>query len=166
MVEIFIAKNATPVDTGTLGASTAVLISSVVTNPAVRNFMLKNLNTIVNATFPTVTDHLILLLADSDATVAELATSLNSTSQDMEDSVAYRQGQEQVRRIWDIQAVPRDGIVNGGVVGFQIAWKLPPKGVPVLKGRGLSIFGFNPENAAFSNGPSVLTLSKVMGGWF
>lgn len=166
MVEIFVSKNATAVDTDVLGANSSLLIASVVTNPAVRNFMLKNLKTLVQAVIPNISDNCILALADSDASAVEIATALNTTVQDLEDSVDYKLGQTNVRRVWDIQAIPIDGQVAGGTSRFMVQWKLPPKGIPVLKGRGLSIFAFNAENAAFSNGPTIMCLSKLQGGWF
>lgn len=166
MVEIFTVAQPTPIDTGALGAQTAIVIAEIMPDPVVRNFMLKNLRTIVTARVPNVQDSLILVLGDADASLAEIQAALQTITQDFEDRVAYPLGQTVVRRVWDIQPFRLDGAVDGGGVNFMIQWKIPPKGIPVLKGGGLQIYAFNIESNAFTDGPNINTISKVMGGWF
>ncbi len=166
MVEILSRPQATRVDSATLAAQTALLVATLVTAPVVRNLMVKNVKTIMHALISNVSDVGILVLGDADASATEIKEALQSTSQDYEDQVAYRDGQSTVRRVWDIQAIPTDGVVVGGSINWEVPWKLPPKGIPILKGSGLAIFIFNVEDAAFSNGPTLVSQSKVMGGWF
>ncbi len=130
--------------------------------------MLKNLKSIYSLTIGNTADHYCFALADADASDAEIAAALTNTSIDIEDSVAYRTGQDVVRRVWDIQMLEiSGGLQSGEAVQGMIQWKLPPKGVPVLKGRGLKTVIFNTDSSvAFSNGPVIDGIHKLMGGWF
>ncbi len=129
--------------------------------------MLKNLMTNVHAVLPNLGDSFVLALADLDASDAEISTAMQATSQSIEDSVEYIDGQQEVRRVWDIQGLNYNGLVAAGSVQQMIQWKLPPKGIPLLKGRGLKLVVYNTDTAAsFSNGPIFKHHSKAMGGWF
>lgn len=166
MVEIF-SKINSEVDTAVLAASTPISIGNVMAAPVVRNFMLKNLKTIVHGVFPDKTDACCLVLADGDASASEILEAMASTSIDLEDRVEYPKGQQEVRRVWDIQDLDYTGLVNGGAIMQTVQWKLPPKGVPILKGGGLQIMAFNMDSAnGFTNGPSFMVVHKIMGGWF
>ncbi len=155
------------VDTTTLAVITAADLGAVLTNNIVRNFMLKNLATHFHVSIPNLGDSFVVCLVQADATASQIASALSSTSQNPEDSVAYNNGQQEVRIVWDIQTIHYEGMVAGGSVQQKVQWKLPPKGVPVLKGRGLKIWCFNTDTAnAFSNGPSFKVINKIMGGWF
>lgn len=165
MVEIF-NITASEVDTTTLAAAQSMLIAGLFATLQ-RNFMLKNLKSIVHVSYPNLGDSCLLVLASADASAAEINSAMSSTSKDLEDGQAYPNGQQEVRLVWDIQAIPLDGMVAGGSSQFMIQWKLPPKGIPLLKGRGLTIHAFNFDVAvAFSNGPSFKSYSKAQGGWF
>ena len=165
MVEIF--NTIAEVDTAALGLNASLELISVVTNPAVRNFMLKNLETWFHMKYPDVDDRMLVILADSDATVAQISAAMATTVQDLEAGVDYSTGQRIVRRVWSIGIPEMHGAVNGDVVTWHHEWKLPPKGVPVLKGRGLSLFAFNMDaGEVFTNGPTVTMVAKAMGGWF
>ncbi len=166
MVEIFI-KQTVSTDSATLAALAALSLGDLL-GTVKRNFMLKNLKTIYNITVGNIADHYCFALADADASDVEIAAALTNTSIDIEDSVAYRTGQDVVRRVWDIQ-VPEitGGIASGVALATMIQWKLPPKGVPVLKGRGLKTVIFNTDSSvAFSNGPVIDGIHKLQGGWF
>jgi len=166
MVDIFSRSNA-EVDTGTLAALTANLIATLIPDGVVRNLMVKNIKSHFHVSVPNLGDSFIVALGAADASGAEIATALLSTSQDLEDSVAYNDGQNEVRRVWDTQSIEYDGMIAGGSIQRMIQWKLPPKGIPVLKGHGLAIFCFNTDTASsFSNGPSFKHQGKIMGGWF
>ena len=161
-------KNTAEVDTTTLAAGLAISIGNITpTGGLVRNFMLKNLETHMHVSIPNLGDSFVVVLGDIDASPAEIAEAFATTEMDYEDSVEYRQGQDEVRRIWSIMSIPYNGLVAGGSVQMMHSWKLPPKGIPLLKGRGLTLFCVNTDTAAaFSNGPSFKPFSKLMGGWF
>ncbi len=109
----------------------------------------------------------MVVLAEADATDAEIAQALISTVKNPENAVAYRDGQTEVRRVWARASIPYEGLIAGGSVQVMVQWKLPPKGIPVLKGRGLKMCVFNTDVAnAFSNGPSFKSISIMMGDWF
>ncbi len=166
MVEIFHKQHA-EVDSTTLAGGNALSVGVILQNNTDRNFMLKNLISHFHVSVPNIGDSFVLVLAQADASAAEVASAMDDTSQAYEDSVAYRDGQVIVRRVWDIQSIEYDGLVAGGSVQRKVMWKLPPKGIPNLKGRGLSVFVVNTDTAvAFSNGPSFKGFSKLMGGWF
>ncbi len=164
MVEILSRNSSSGVDTTTLGGTTALIVDTLLANVA-RNFMAKNIKSIFWASGANNTDMYALVLHDGDASAAEVAAALSDTSQDLEDSIDYRNGQLTVRIIWDIQVLEYDAD-TGYSVARMIQWKLPPKGIPVLKGRGLAISVFNPRDTAFANGPVITHLGKLMGGWF
>lgn len=167
MVEIMSAPTSTPVDTTTLGAQTALTVHDIITAPSTKNFMLKKLRTLAQVSIPDLTDALILVLATPDATPAEIATALATTEFDQEDRVESRMDQTRVRQVWDIQGIPKVGVVAGDTISWEIPWNLPPKGIPILRGGGLRIFAFNMEDASFSNGPTVGPfLSRFWGGYF
>ncbi len=166
MVEIFNRITA-QVDTGTLASKAAIVIGALITEPSPRNFMLKNAETHFRVTVPSISDSFLIGIAAADASAAEIAEGMDNTGQDLEDSIPYRTGQDRVRRIWAVDAIQYDGLVAGGTVQVKINWKLPPKGIPVLKGRGLNLFCYNFNTAGpFSNGPLFRQWSKLMGGWF
>ncbi len=166
MTVVIISRISSGVDTATLAANTALLLDTLLGNIQ-RNFMWKNIKTIWHATIPNIADRMLFVLANSDATVAQVATALSNTEGDIENRVAYENGQQEVRVVWDIQPMPLDGAVAGGSQSGTIDWKIPPKGIPTLRGGGLSMFMFNMSDTnAFTNGPSVVAVSKCMGGWF
>lgn len=163
MVEIYMRGGTA--DSGTL-AALAVVSQANLLGTVNRNIMIKNIKTLVHADFPDVNDAAALVLADPDFTLNQISAGLGNTSITPEDASTYIPGQEEVRRVWDIQPLPM-GQIAGDAAMSMIQWKLPPKGVPVLRGRGLEIFIWNMSGAnAFSNGPTVVTRSKVMGGFF
>ncbi len=166
MVEIS-STNIASSDTTILAASTAFNLDTIFSNLK-RNFMLKNLKTICKAVYTDTVDMPILVLGATDASVAEIAEALATTAFDPEDSVSYNDGQTKVRRVWDIQpGLPGSNPTTAGTTCWEIKWKLPPKGIPILKGRGISIYAFNMDTAnAFANGPIFTMVHKAMGGWF
>ncbi len=165
MVKIFV-RNASDDDTTTLGAASALFLTSILTDVE-KNFMLKNLKTIVHANWPDVSDKCVLVLGSTDASVAEIAEAMTSTAFNIEDNVAFSKGQEEVRRIWDVQAPFEGNVENTQKTMREIQWRIPPKGIPVLRGRGLSIYAFNMDvNTAFTDGPTFSTWSKAMGEFF
>lgn len=128
--------------------------------------MAKNIRTSYQLLNTDVADKLILVLAAQDASVAEIAEALDNTSTDIEDGIEYPLGQNKVRRVWDFRLPPSNTISTYGTAE-TFNWKLPPKGIPVLKGRGLAIFGYNWDGAQdFVNGPVLHSITKTMGGWF
>lgn len=154
-------------DTTTLGNGLALELGAVIVNDVKRNFMLKNLQTLVHASVPNLGDSFILALADSDSNDTVIGTALGATGQDPEDGNTYRDDQMKVRRIWSIATLELMGMAAGGSLQQMIQWKLPPKGIPVLKGRGLKVVCFNHDLVNnFSNGPSFKLYHKIMGGWF
>ncbi len=165
MVEIF-QRNLAAVDSTTLASLTALSMGDLF-GTLVKNFMLKNLESFFQITVPNLGDKWFVALADSDASDAEISAALATTSVDREDSVEYRDGQNEVRRVWSIFKPPGDGLIAGGALSGMHQWKLPPKGIPLLKGRGLKMVVFNFSTAdPFSNGPVLTFSSKAMGGWF
>ncbi len=166
MVEIF-HRQLSAVDTATLAAGNSIVIAGMIAEPAVRNFMLKNLYSIHHIKIPVVEDKFFLALTDADASDTERNQGFDTTSQNPEDGTVYPRDQQRVRRTWGIQGIDYDGIAAGDTIQVAIQWKLPPKGIPVLKGRGIDITLVNLDNAnPFSNGPSISTYAKAMGGWF
>ncbi len=165
MVEILV-KTSAIIDTATLVAQTALLQTNLMSD-ADANFMWKNIRTEFEIVVGDPVDILVLVLASSDATVAQIKEGLANTEVGRDNAVLYRVGQQQVRQVWDFFIVPWDRKVASEATSFTRNWKLPPKGVPTLKGGGLAIFCFNmsPSNN-FANGPIVTTLTKSMGGWF
>ncbi len=166
MVEIFVHK-ATELDTTTLAASTALLFATLL-GTADRNFMFKNVRTEFHISWETLDDKMMILLANMDATVAQLAEAMATTETDIEDSVNYRTGQDRVRRVWDF-FVPTVHAEDLTTVHQQFShqWKLPPKGIPVLRGGGLALFAWNMDSTQpFTNGPTLNATTKSMGGWF
>ncbi len=126
--------------------------------------MIKNIKTIVHAEHPNVTDRAVLVLYNNDFSVTEVVEALSNTL-DVEDQREYPLGQAAARAIWDIQPMPYD--IDAGAAMSQIEWKLPPKGLPVPEGGGVSIGVLNIDTGnPFSNGPTVHALTKFMGGWF
>lgn len=165
MVEIFITNQA-EVDSSTLAALSAVSLGDLL-GTVVRNFMCKNLRSQYHVSIPNIGDSFVIVLCSADASTAEIAAALTSTTKNLEDTEAYRTAQVTVRRVWDIQSINYEGLAAGGSVQQQIDWKLPPKGIPVLKGGGLKVVVFNTDTiVAFGNGPTFKAIHKMMGGWF
>ncbi len=165
MVEIFV-KRGDSTDTTVLAANTAILHTNLMTD-ADRNFMYKNIRTEFNIISVDAADMMILVLASSDATPAEIAQALDNTQVGLDNRITYPVGQQQVRQVWDFFVAPVSQLSGSSLVQFTHQWKLPPKGVPALKGGGLAIFLYNASSSfAFVNGPLVRTLTKSMGGWF
>ncbi len=156
------------IDSTTLAARAALFQSNVMT-AVERNFMVKNLRSEINVSFGSLLDMCVIVLGSLDASVTEIAAAMGDTSQSIEDGVEYTKGQAEVRLIWDYHVVRKDlqPLAETPVFNYTHQWKLPPKGIPVLKGRGLALYIFNmsPDDA-FVNGPKVLTMQKIMGGWF
>ncbi len=158
-------KNVAEVDTGTLAALTPVLLQTLYSD-VTKNFILKNLRTIVHASIPNVGDQAMLVLADSDATLTEVSAALATTAFDPEDNTVFRAGQDTVRRVWDVQPLLFEGAAADSA-SYLIQWKLPPKGIPSLRGSGLIIYCFNFNIAsAFANGPTFNLFTKFMGEFF
>ena len=166
MVEIFFHRPSV-LDTGTLGSGTALLLDQLTSN-STRNFMTKNIVSLVQATYPDAGDSIVLVLGNSDSSVVEIAEALENTTQDLETNPEYRDDQVKLRRVWDIQPLMFGNVDAGQGVQQKIQWKLPPKGIPTLKGQGLSIYAYNPQSGvALSNGPTIKScFTKRMGGWF
>ncbi len=166
MVQIF-NRRTNEVDTLVLAAVTALSIGDIIPDGIVKNFLLKNLQTFFHVSVPNVGDSWIVVLAAADASVGEIAAALANTSMDTEDQIELRDGQSDVRRVWSIHTNSMEGLAAGGSIQEMHQWKLPPKGVPVLRGHGLTMFVYNTDTAnAFGNGPSFKTFSKGMGGFF
>ncbi len=165
MVEIFVHSQV-GVDTTTLASKTAQLVDTLMSD-ADANFMFKNIRTEFIINTGDLGDQLLLVLAPSDATTTQIAAALVNTSTSRDDAVNYPRGQNDVRQTWDFFVSPlKPGEAVGHLEAFTHQWKLPPKGVPVLKGGGLSIFAYNMSSFAFVDGPIVSVISKSMGGWF
>lgn len=165
MVEIFYS-NPNGVDTSTLAASTVVQIDLGLSSLN-RNFVLKNLRSIYHVNIPDPLDECALILAYSDASDADIEAALTGVAiKDIEDVQAYKDGQLKARGIIAIEEPPWGDIAGAGMVGV-VDWKLPPKGIPALKGDGFQILAYNLNTvAAFTNGPTFRGLSKWMGAWF
>lgn len=164
MVEIFHNVSG-HIDTTTLAARTALLVHTIFSDVP-RNFMLKNLRHEISVIAPDSADFCLLVLAAADASVGEIAGGMLNTSRDLEDSVAYKDGQADVRRIWDFHIV-KSNMASTIVTSYMHQWKLPPKGLPLLRGHGLAVFAFNMSiDNSFVNGPVIVMQSKAMGGWF
>ncbi len=166
MVEIF-WNTSGPIDTAVTNGKTALVAQQLLAN-ITSNFMVKNIRTIVHATWPAASDPLALLLGDDDAVIQDIEDALvPDTSRTRENGVGYPLGQTLARRIWGaIEALYEGRLSDGDSTTMVIDWKLPPKGIPVLKGRGLSIYGFNMSTSQFADGPTLFLITKIMGGWF
>ncbi len=165
MVEIFNSGSG-PIDSATTNGKTAFVISSMM-DDLKRNFMVKNLKTVIAALMGNVDDHLLLVLASADTSIQEIEDAFfPDTTQDVEDGVEYPLGQTVVRRIWDYRALYEGNVSSNNGIMTTIQWKLPPRGIPVLRGRGLKIYGLNMTDVSFTNGPILFSMSKIMGGWF
>ncbi len=166
MVKIFY-RNHGVLDTTILGANAALKIGDIIVAPAVKNFILKNLRSNFHIDVPDLGDAFTIVLADDDATAAEIAAGLVNTEQDMEDNTEFPLGQTLARRVWAFFTPELQGIAAGGAIQVQHQWKLPPKGIPVLKGSGVSIYVFNFDKVnAFTNGPNFRGIHKMMGDFF
>lgn len=129
--------------------------------------MLKNLCSHIHVSVPNLGDSFVVVLANTDSSAADINEALLNTTQTIEEGNDYPRDQTRVRRVWDIQTIPYNGLTTGGSIQHMIQWKLPPKGLPILKGRGLQWMCFNTDSAnSFANGPSFKALTKMMGGWF
>lgn len=163
---VILNKVNSEVDSMTLAAQTSLRIGDILVDP-VRHFMLKNIWTMVHMVVPNITDSFLLAIVESDPTEARITTALQSTEQNPETSDLYSTGQKDVRLVWAVATLELDGIVAGGSLQRAIQWKLPPKGIPVLRGRGVRVVIFNTDAAAsFVNGPAVKLFHRFMGGWF
>lgn len=165
MVEIFTKVNS-EVDSMTLAAQTSLRVGDILVDP-VRHFMLKNLWTSVHAVVPNITDSWILAIVETDPSEAQITTAMQTTEQNPESSNAYSDGQREARLVWAVATVDLVGIVAGGSLQQSIQWKLPPKGIPILRNRGVRVVIFNTDAAdAFVNGPAIKLFHRMMGGWF
>lgn len=164
MVEIFV-HNGLLTDTTTLAAKTA-LLHTTLAGSLVKNFMGKNIRTEFSIISFDVADKMLLVLAPSDATVSQVAAGLADTSLNPEDSVNYRTGQKNVRQVWDFFIAPVSEAATS-LNQFTHQWKIPPNGIPQLRGGGLSIFAYNMDQVNdYVNGPVLHSITKSMGGWF
>ena len=113
-VEIFVVNSA-EVDTATQAALAVTSLGSLMTDLK-RNFMLKNVQSHVHVSVPNLGDSFMLVLAADDASSAEIATALTATSQNIEDSVDYNNGQVFVRRVWARASMNLNGIIAVGSI--------------------------------------------------
>ncbi len=160
-VVIFLKNNS--YDTTTLATRAALLVQTIL-GSSVRNFMFKNIRSEVFAIQTDLADRVMLVLANSDATVAQVATAMGNNSVNLEDRVNYANGQQEVRVVWDFVALDSPQSNKSNVMHIQ--WRIPPKGIPTLRGGGLSIFAFNYGTVDLVNGALGDIQTKSMGGWF
>ncbi len=163
-VAIFEKSNV--IDTATLAAATAIAASTLM-GDLDANFMFKNIRSEIHYIIPDVADKCLLVLANSDATIADITASLSNTIVQRDNGITYANGQQEVRTVWDHRILNYTAIATGGAGSMTINWKIPPKGIPALKGRGLTIFAFNIDRINdYVNGPIVHFQNRWMGGWF
>ncbi len=165
MVEIF--ETIVVVDLVTLTAKTTVVLDANMKNLE-EAFLLTRARSIVNISFPNVTDGTEFILSYGDASTTEVDALLSTNSvvaQANQDD--YRASQLATRRLIDHQTGPVKPDLADVDYSFEIEWRMTTrKGTPFRRQDGPQILAFNPASSgSLANGPTIRMTTRWMGAW-